>query len=432
MRLGINREVVDRVGRLSPAASRINLHRVRSNRGAKPVEFGSGYRLHRRRVGRRHHTCSGHRTRPTDAEAVKALLQRSTGAMIAKDQKTFVACCDDYVDCYFLDGTLMKGKKRIATTLYEFFSRRPDDLTVKLDALPRSYRVLSPVIMMVDWPATIAGPDGKVKVNTLTTVRKTNGQWLITSYLESVPYAGRVGGETRARGIPDLSMATAATNTALDRACVPPRVDRTAQSAYRHGAAHRIDIPRWWIFQPARAGPTAPLRRTDDLVARRAYEGGEREWPCPESGDVVPRHRARALVLARPGRGPVGVRHRVGITSFNYVASPTDYLNQRDLVAGSRNSGPTSNNVYAGSPNAYYNHIRDNSNAFGGSYDYQTRRPESEARITRSARTIASVEPAKGVTSPRPVVPITSFFDRKCRRSKPADTTKDNRNNTDD
>ena len=48
--------------------------------------------------------------------------------------------------------------------------------------------------MMVDWPATIAGPDGTVKVNTLTTVRKVDGQWLITSYLESVPYTRRIGG----------------------------------------------------------------------------------------------------------------------------------------------------------------------------------------------------------------------------------------------
>ena len=131
---------------------------------------------------------------PADAEAVKALLQQATRAMIGKDQKTFVACCDDYVDCFFLDGTLMKGKKRITTTLYEYFMQRPVDLVVKLDVIPRSYRVLSPDIMMVDWPATIAGPDGAVKVNTLTTVRKQDGRWLITSYLESVPYTGRVGG----------------------------------------------------------------------------------------------------------------------------------------------------------------------------------------------------------------------------------------------
>src|SRR4051794_37369218 len=131
---------------------------------------------------------------PADAEAVKALLQQATRAMISKDQRTFVACCDDYVDCFFLDGTLIKGKKRIAITLHEFFIRRPDDFVVKHEAIPRSYRVLSPEIMMVDWPATIEGPDEKIEVNTLTTVRKVEGRWLITSYLESVPYKRRIGG----------------------------------------------------------------------------------------------------------------------------------------------------------------------------------------------------------------------------------------------
>jgi len=137
-----------------------------------------------------------------DAEAVKALLQKATGALVNKDQKTFLACCDDYVDCFFLDGTLIKGKKRIAETLYEFFSRRPPDLVAKLNPAPRSYRVLSPDIMMVDWPAMVAGPDKSVTVNTLTTVRKVKGQWLITSYLESVPYTGRIGGRNGVPGNP--------------------------------------------------------------------------------------------------------------------------------------------------------------------------------------------------------------------------------------
>jgi uncharacterized protein (TIGR02246 family) len=139
---------------------------------------------------------------PADAEAVKALLQKAIRALISKDQKTFVDCCDDYVDCFFLDGTLIKGKKRIAMTLSKFFARRPDGLVVRHDVIPRSYRVLSPEIMMVDWPATIMGPDGVVKVNTLTTVRKVKGQWLITSYLESVPYTGRVGGRNAAPNNP--------------------------------------------------------------------------------------------------------------------------------------------------------------------------------------------------------------------------------------
>lgn len=111
-----------------------------------------------------------------------------------------------------------------------------------------------------------------------------------------------------------------------------------------------------------------------------------------------------------------------GSPAFNYVPSPTDYLNQRALVAGSRDSGPTSSSVYAGSPNAYYNKIRDNSDTFRGSYDYRTRRPESETRIAHSARAIAPVEPAKGVTSPRPVVPITSFFNRDEVLVWPADS----------
>ena len=111
-----------------------------------------------------------------------------------------------------------------------------------------------------------------------------------------------------------------------------------------------------------------------------------------------------------------------GSPAFNYVPSPTDYLNQRALVAGSRDSGPTSSSVYAGSPNAYYNKIRDNSFTFGGSYDYQTRRPASEAYIARSAREIASAAPAKVTTAARPVVPITSFFNRDEVLVWPADS----------
>jgi uncharacterized protein (TIGR02246 family) len=131
---------------------------------------------------------------PADVEAIKALLRKSQQAMLDKDWKAFVACCDDYVDCFFLDGTLIQGRKRIEATLYGYFSRRPEGLVAKLEVVPRSYRVLTPDIIMVDWPATVQGPDGVVKVNTLTTVRKVQGRWSITSYLESVPYTGRIGG----------------------------------------------------------------------------------------------------------------------------------------------------------------------------------------------------------------------------------------------
>jgi hypothetical protein len=116
-----------------------------------------------------------------------------------------------------------------------------------------------------------------------------------------------------------------------------------------------------------------------------------------------------------------------GSPSFNYVPSPTDFLNQRALVnATSASSGPSSNNVYADSSNAYYNHIRDDT--FRESYDYETRRSPSEARIARSAsRTIspaqsgASTRPTPDTAAAKPVVPIASFFGRDEVLSWPSD-----------
>ncbi|MGE3821896.1 MAG: SgcJ/EcaC family oxidoreductase [Isosphaeraceae bacterium] len=131
---------------------------------------------------------------PADAQAVRELMMTASQALLKKDSKGFVDCCDDYVDVFFLDGTLLKGKKKIASTLYEFFQNRPDDLSLTLDVVPRSFRVLSPEIVMVDWPATVKGPKAEIRVNTLTTLRKVEGKWSITSYLESVPFTSPVGG----------------------------------------------------------------------------------------------------------------------------------------------------------------------------------------------------------------------------------------------
>jgi uncharacterized protein (TIGR02246 family) len=128
---------------------------------------------------------------PADAEAVKQLLQKATRAMLDKDAAGFMSCCDAYVDCFFYDGTLVKGTRRIEKTLSDYFAKRPAGAVVTLDTAPRSYRVLSRDVMTVDWPATIQRPDGTLKVNTLTILRKTNGRWLITSFLQSVPYSPR-------------------------------------------------------------------------------------------------------------------------------------------------------------------------------------------------------------------------------------------------
>ena len=132
---------------------------------------------------------------PADAEAAKALLKKATRAILEKDARGFVSCCDSYVDCFFAEGVHIKGHKRIEKTLGEYFAARPAELVITLDAAPRSYRVLTPDVLMVDWPATLKGPEGALTVNTLTTLRKSEGKWFITSFLQSVPYTlpGREG-----------------------------------------------------------------------------------------------------------------------------------------------------------------------------------------------------------------------------------------------
>lgn len=125
---------------------------------------------------------------PADAEAVRAVMRTASQALIDKDAKTFMSCCDPYVDCFFYDGTLVQGSGRIEARLNEFFAKRPEGTVVKPEAAPRSYRVLSPGIIVVDWPATLQGPGSPVHVNTLTTVRKTGDRWAITLFLQSVPW----------------------------------------------------------------------------------------------------------------------------------------------------------------------------------------------------------------------------------------------------
>ncbi len=134
---------------------------------------------------------------PADAEAVRARLKEATTALGSMDARSFVDCCDPYVECFFVEGTRVKGKATIEDTLGQYFARRPKGLAIQLRPIPRSFRVLSKDIITVDWPAEIFEGTKSVTVNTLTTLRKVNGRWLITSYLESVPYEGPLGGRNR-------------------------------------------------------------------------------------------------------------------------------------------------------------------------------------------------------------------------------------------
>ena len=106
------------------------------------------------------------------------------------------------------------------------------------------------------------------------------------------------------------------------------------------------------------------------------------------------------------------------------VPSPGDFINQHaHIQAGRATMGPVSNNVYANSPNAYFNRIRDN--GFSSHYSLNTRRSPglSTARRRSVTTTQATAEPppAETATLARPVVPIGSFFDAARKLIWPGD-----------
>lgn len=111
---------------------------------------------------------------------------------------------------------------------------------------------------------------------------------------------------------------------------------------------------------------------------------------------------------------------------FNYHPEEVRYLNQRSLQNAARATmGPVQNNVYAGNPNAYVNHLDDRGNL--EKYDVATRRT-IEARIGRYSdgpppgRTAPSPAPAPSASpgsAPR-IAPAT-FFERYRKLAWPDD-----------
>ena len=102
---------------------------------------------------------------------------------------------------------------------------------------------------------------------------------------------------------------------------------------------------------------------------------------------MIRNQRLTGLLTILLGAALVGLRSNEargqwgGFGGFNYVSQPTDFLNQRSLMNSAHASGPVSNNVYAGNPNAYVNHVRDN--GFIPTYDVVRRVPTSP-RPTRT------------------------------------------------
>jgi hypothetical protein len=103
-----------------------------------------------------------------------------------------------------------------------------------------------------------------------------------------------------------------------------------------------------------------------------------------------------------------------GFGGFNYVPSPTSFLNQQAHLNASRAGPPVSNRPYAGSTNAYFNRVRDN--GFVSHYDVQRRRPPGErprppASLGDQALAQTEIQPAAASTRPQPIIPLASFFD---------------------
>ena len=103
-----------------------------------------------------------------------------------------------------------------------------------------------------------------------------------------------------------------------------------------------------------------------------------------------------ALVRAglKPGAGPV--RIRLGMMGgFNYVPSPTDFINSHALIQAGRGQQPRASfQPYANNPNSSHNRLRDN--GFVPSYEVARRRPAaSRPQPVRSPANTAQVAPAR-------------------------------------
>jgi hypothetical protein len=105
---------------------------------------------------------------------------------------------------------------------------------------------------------------------------------------------------------------------------------------------------------------------------------------------------------------------------FQYHPPEVDYINQKSLLNASQATmGPVQNNVYAGNPNAYINHLNDV--GYLDRYDVGTRRT-IEASIGRFSdgpppgrepRPVSRPSPGMAAAPPAPpLVPLSSFFNR--------------------
>jgi hypothetical protein len=126
---------------------------------------------------------------------------------------------------------------------------------------------------------------------------------------------------------------------------------------------------------------------------------------------------------SKPARAQFGWGEGI-IGGFNYVPSPTDFLNQHSLINASRGQqAPASFRPYANNPNSFHNRLRDNT--FVPSYEVRRRRPSSEgSQRARSLGNTARAEQEQPST-PQParvVPPLISFFNASLKLVWPSES----------
>jgi hypothetical protein len=101
-----------------------------------------------------------------------------------------------------------------------------------------------------------------------------------------------------------------------------------------------------------------------------------------------------------------------------YVPQPVTFLNSVALARMGHVRGPQGANPYAGNPNAYFNHVRDN--GFVDRYSPYRREP-SYYRPPLVSQTQRTTPTAMTIARSRPVAPLVSFYDAQSQLGWPAD-----------
>ncbi len=104
------------------------------------------------------------------------------------------------------------------------------------------------------------------------------------------------------------------------------------------------------------------------------------------------------------------------------VEQPSTFLNSVALSQMNHVRGPIHNNVYAGNPNSYINHVRDN--GFVNRY-YPDRRDPAYYGYSSRPRPRSTPETTATSAPSRPNIPLASFYDDKGQLSWPSDSPLD-------